>query len=104
MDQRRRLGDRADRRRRAFDVGITPSLLGPNGIYSRSKAPKYLAALAGGTHFEWTNAICSTRTAVDNCLQTPSSAKLIADYAIAFFDRQLRGAEAPLLAGPAPAR
>jgi predicted dienelactone hydrolase len=82
-----------------FDVGITPSLLGPNGIYAMSSPPKYLAVLTGGTHYEWTNLACAASATIAHCLQTQSNAKLIVDYAIAFLDRHLKGTEAPLLDG-----
>lgn len=82
-----------------FDLGITPSLLGPNGIYAISTAPKYLAVLIGGTHFEWTNLVCAASTTIAQCLQTQSNAKLIADYSVAYFDRHLKDVPAPLLDG-----
>lgn len=82
-----------------FDLGITPGLLGPNGIYAASNPPKYLATLTGGSHFEWTNLTCVSTGTIANCLQTKPNAKLIADYSIAFFDRYLKGTGAALLDG-----
>jgi predicted dienelactone hydrolase len=53
-----------------FDLGITPSLKGPNGAYALANAPKMLAELAGGGHFEWTNVVCLSTQTIQNCLQT----------------------------------
>jgi predicted dienelactone hydrolase len=70
------------------DIGIGPALLRRGG-YDRTAARKYLVELKGAGHFAWTEL-------------NPVFQKTIADYAIAFFDRELRGNAAPLLdAAPA---
>jgi predicted dienelactone hydrolase len=65
------------------DIGIGPVLLRRGG-YDQTKAPKSLLELKGAGHFAWTEL-------------NPTFQKTIADYAIAFFDRELRGRPAPLL-------
>jgi len=65
------------------DIGIGPMLL-KRGGYDRTRARKYLVELKGAGHFAWTEL-------------NPVFQKTIADYAIAFFDRELRGLAAPLL-------
>jgi len=65
------------------DIGIGPVLL-KRGGYDQTKARKYLIELKGAGHFAWTEL-------------NPSFQKTIADYAIAFFDRELRGKPATLL-------
>jgi predicted dienelactone hydrolase len=69
------------------DIGIGPVLVKQGG-YEQTKAPKYLLELRGAGHFAWTEL-------------NPVFQKTIADYAIAFFDRQLRAKLAPLLESPA---
>lgn len=74
------------------DIGIGPMLLRRGGFDRTGKindARKYLVELKGAGHFAWTEL-------------NPAFQKTIADYAIAFFDRELRGLAAPLLdAAPA---
>jgi predicted dienelactone hydrolase len=65
------------------DIGIGPVLL-KRGGYEQTQARKYLIELKGAGHFAWTEL-------------NPVFQKTIADYAIAFFDRELRGKPAPLL-------
>jgi len=65
------------------DIGIGPVLL-KRGGYDKTKSRKYLLELKGAGHFAWTEL-------------NPTFQKTIADYAIAFFDRELRGLSAPLL-------
>ena len=65
------------------DIGIGPVLLRRGG-YDQTKARKYLVELKGAGHFAWTEL-------------NPLFQKTIADYAIAFFDRELRGKPAPPL-------
>jgi predicted dienelactone hydrolase len=65
------------------DIGIGPVLL-KHGGYEQTKARKYLLELKGAGHFAWTEL-------------NPVFQKTIADYAIAFFDRELIGRPAPLL-------
>ena len=69
------------------DIGIGPLLL-KRGGYDRTTARKYLVELRGAGHFAWTEL-------------NPVFQKTIADYAVAFFDRELRGLPAPLLDAPA---
>lgn len=82
-----------------LDIFITPGLEGPTGAYALAAAPKYLAKLFLGTHFEWTNVLCGSTGTVDNCLRTRGNAALITDYATAFFDRHLKSRPAALLDG-----
>jgi predicted dienelactone hydrolase len=69
------------------DIGIGPILL-KRGGYDRTGTingvRKYLVELKGAGHFAWTEL-------------NPVYQKTIADYAISFFDRELRGLPAPLL-------
>jgi len=65
-----------------LDIGITPSVRRPGGAYDLTSAPKYFLDLAGAGHFAWTN--------LDKSYQS-----LINDYAIAFFDRYLKGTISP---------
>jgi predicted dienelactone hydrolase len=69
------------------DIGIGPVLL-KRGGYDKTTARKYLVELKGAGHFAWTEL-------------NPVFQKTIAYYAIAFFDRELRGLAAPLLDAPA---
>ena len=70
------------------DIGIGPVLLGQGG-YDQTKDRKYLVVLQGAGHFAWTEL-------------NPLFQKTVADYAIAFLDRELRGRPAALLdASPA---
>ena len=65
------------------DIGIGPVLLRRGG-YDQTGSRKYLIELKGAGHFAWTEL-------------NPVFQKTIADYAKAFFDRELRGRPAPLL-------
>ena len=65
------------------DIGIAPVLLNKGG-YAETRAPKYLVELRGAGHFAWTEL-------------NPLFQRTVAAYAIAFFDRELRDAPAPLL-------
>ncbi len=80
-----------------LDVGITPFLEGKDGAYAQSSPPKFFVKLRGGTHFTWTNAVCAKTQTIADCLQSKPEAKLIDDYAIAFFDYSLKGKPEPLL-------
>ena len=65
-------------------------------IYEVLPAPKYFLVLEKQTHFAWTNLMSLGRgtTAV---LDESGPARLITNYSIAFFDKTLRGKDAPLL-------
>jgi predicted dienelactone hydrolase len=65
------------------DIGIAPVLLKQGG-YAQTQAKKYLVELEGAAHFAWTEL-------------NPAFQKTIADYTIAFFDRELMAKLAPLL-------
>ncbi|MGH6828545.1 MAG: hypothetical protein ACREFW_06520, partial [Rhizomicrobium sp.] len=67
------------------DIAIGPAL-GRRG-YTLTRPRKYLLVLAGAAHFAWTEL-------------SPAYQETIAAYAIAFFDRELRGRSAPLLDQP----
>ena len=66
-----------------LDVGITPFVRRPGGAYDLTSAPKYFLDLAGAGHFAWTNLNKSYQSIID-------------DYAVAFFDRYLKGTPGPL--------
>ncbi len=83
-----------------LDLVLTTSLEGPQGAYAATAPPKYFVKLASGTHFEWTNMICNGTADVPACLQAQPNAALINRYAIAFFDRHLKGKASELLAAP----
>lgn len=68
------------------DIAIGPALTRAGG-YATTRAPKYLLVLKGAGHFAWTE--------IDRAHRD-----IIARYAIAFFDRELLGQEAPLLDQP----
>jgi hypothetical protein len=46
--------------------------------------------LRRGTHFEWTNFLCSGQPNVTECLAARANAGLIDRYGIAFLDRYLK--------------
>ena len=84
----------------AFDLVLTASLEGPSGAFAATATPKYFVKLAGGTHLEWTNLICTGTPDVPACLQARPNATLISRYGVAFFDRHLKGKPAALLDAP----
>lgn len=61
------------------DIGITPYVRRPGGAYDLTSAPKYFIEFAGAGHFAWTNLVKSYQPVIN-------------DYALAFFDRYLKGA------------
>jgi predicted dienelactone hydrolase len=65
-----------------LDIGVTPSVRRRGGAYDLTSAPKYYLELAGAGHFAWTNL-------------NKSYHSLINDYAVAFFDRYLKGIISP---------
>ena len=65
-----------------LDFGITPSVRRPGGAYDLTSAPKYFVELGGAGHFAWTNLNKSYQSVIN-------------DYAIAFFDRYLKGTTSP---------
>ena len=84
----------------ALDFGLTTSLEGPQGAYALTAPPKYFVKLDGGTHFEWTNLLCTGTPDVAACLQARPNAALISRYGVAFFDRHLKGKKTELLDAP----
>ena len=66
-----------------LDIGITPFVRGKGGAYELTSAPKYFVELGGAGHFAWTNLNKSYQSVINR-------------YALAFFDRYLKGAPAPL--------
>jgi predicted dienelactone hydrolase len=69
------------------DWGVTPSLKQQGGGgYDQTPAPKYFMNIDGGRHMSF-----SDRG------QNAAEYKLITTYALAFFDRHVRGVPAPLL-------
>jgi predicted dienelactone hydrolase len=69
------------------DIGIGPVLLKEGG-YQQTCGRKYLVVLRGAGHFAWTEL-------------NPEFQTTVAQYAIAFFDRELMGKPAALLDQPA---
>lgn len=65
-----------------LDIGITPFVRRPGGAYDLTPAPKYYVELRGAGHFAWTNL-------------NKSYESVINDYALAFFDRYLKGPTHP---------
>ncbi len=63
-----------------LDWGITPFLRRANGAYDASPRPKYFVDFAGAGHFAWTD------------FPSPLHGR-INDYALAFLDYYLRGAD-----------
>jgi predicted dienelactone hydrolase len=74
------------------DWGITPFL---QAAYDPLPGPKYYLVLQDANHFEWTNFVEHGKTTTE--VVEHGNAKLITDYSLAFFNRHLRGAAAPLL-------
>lgn len=72
-----------------FDIAITPFLKGNQGAYALGRSNRYLVELKGGSHFEWTNAICLGKKTVNDCLSTRANAKLIVTYGATFLERFL---------------
>ena len=69
-----------------LDIGITPYISRPGGVYDSSNRAKYFVEFYGAGHLAWTNASAQDR-----------SAKQINDYGIAFLDEYLKGEPQRLL-------
>lgn len=65
-----------------LDIGISPFVRRPGGAYDLTSAPKYFLDITGAGHFAWTNLNTSYQS-------------LINEYAVAFFDRYLKGKSNP---------
>ena len=78
-----------------LDVGITPFLEGPKGAFAAANPPVYFVKLKAAAHLAW--ASCGNERTTQSCLANVPNARLIAQYAIAFFDRYLKGLPEPLL-------
>lgn len=61
-----------------LDIGITPFVRRAGGAYDLTSPPKYYVEFRGAGHFAWTNL-------------NKSYESVINDYALAFFDRYLKG-------------
>ncbi|MGO8819277.1 MAG: alpha/beta hydrolase family protein [Terriglobia bacterium] len=61
-----------------LDIGVTPYVRRLGGGYDQTSAPKYYIEFSGAGHFAWTNLNKTYQSAIN-------------DYAVAFFDRYLRG-------------
>lgn len=83
----------------AWDFGITPGVVGEGGAFAASPAPKYLVELGAAGHMLWTNLPCNAYATTTGCLAAVADARLVDAYALAFFDRHLKGRPAPLLDG-----
>lgn len=71
------------------DLGITPGLRRPGGVYDRTSAPKCYVEFDGTGHLGWTDLIDSHHD-------------LVVRYAVAFFDHVLRHEPEPVLAQKLP--
>jgi predicted dienelactone hydrolase len=60
------------------DYWVTPAIRRAGGAYERSSAPKYFVEFKGAGHLAWTNL-------------NPRYQGVISKYAVAFFDRYLKG-------------
>jgi predicted dienelactone hydrolase len=65
-----------------LDFGITPYVRRPGGAYDLTSTPKYFVELDGAGHFAWTNLNKSYQSVIN-------------DYAVAFFDRYVKGTTDP---------
>jgi predicted dienelactone hydrolase len=65
-----------------LDIGITPTVRRLGGAYDLTSSPKFYLELAGAGHFAWTNPNKSYQPTINA-------------YALAFFDRYLKGATTP---------
>lgn len=72
-----------------FDIAITPFLKGDKGAYALGRSNKFFVELKGGSHFEWTNAVCLGIKTVNDCLAKRANAKLIVTYGATFLERFL---------------
>jgi len=61
-----------------LDWGVTPLVRKPGGAYDLSASPKYYVELSRAGHLAWTNFVPMFHNTID-------------DYAIAFFDRYVKG-------------
>ena len=73
-----------------LDLGMTPWFRGERGIYAEARNPKYYVELKGGTHLEWTTAVCLGHKSIAACVEKKSNARLILEYSTAFLDRYLK--------------
>ncbi|MBV9508402.1 MAG: hypothetical protein JO323_25720 [Acidobacteriia bacterium] len=83
------------------DLGITPYLRRDGGAYDQTNAPKFFVDLELANHLDWSNLVCGPYGAVPACIAQAPYAREIDRYAIAFFDRYLKGIREPLLDEPA---
>lgn len=84
-----------------LDVGITPFLQGNKGAFANANPPVYFAVLQHASHFAWVD--CRDNRTTATCLANVTNARLIADYAIAFFNHYLKHIPEPILEKPNPA-
>lgn len=79
-----------------FDLGVTPFVAAPTGAYYQAQPPRFFMELRGGSHFEWTVALCGGTSTVEQCLALKPNARLIVAYALEFLNRYVRGDAAAL--------
>ena len=84
------------------DNGITPQIAKPDGAYDQTSPPKYFLELRSTGHLGWTILICEPYGGVPGCVEHSERARLIGDFATAFFDRYLRDRPEPRLDRPDP--
>jgi predicted dienelactone hydrolase len=83
-----------------LDIGITPFLQGATGAYRNANPPAFFVEFKRAGHFAWVN--CGGARTTASCLATKTNARLIDEYAIAFFDAYLKHRPAPILSQKNP--
>lgn len=73
-----------------FDIAVTPFVNSDKGAYNLAQPPRFFMELKGGSHFEWTVALCGGTSTVDQCLALKPNARLIVSYAVEFLNRYLK--------------
>jgi predicted dienelactone hydrolase len=84
-----------------LDVGITPTLQGPNGAYRLANPPAYFVELNNAGHLAWVN--CGGAQTTEACHEAKPNIGLINEYGIAFFDAYLKRKAEPVLKQKNPA-
>jgi predicted dienelactone hydrolase len=79
------------------DFGITPSIKKQGGAYDLTNAPKFFVEIQDAGHLDWSNFACNPYGAIPACASESMAAREIDRYAIAFFDRYLKGQSEPML-------
>ena len=83
-----------------FDLGVDPWLKRPGEGYDSTAAPKFFVEIRGAAHGAWSNLTCVQNGSVPQCIEESPRARLINEYAIAFFEHYLKGKNEPVLSQP----